>query len=254
MRLSIRCFAGARCKIVIKHEVANLKRENRLAQKVSDHLEKRLLETEHRTYLWLHLLWSIAKKNLSGTKSEMDRLINNLPDDIKGSYEVLLHKCPDPVFARKVLQIVLVAARPLTLTEMDVELNANEQTSSYATLEQEGPSRLQETLPSRCGLMISIVQSKVYFIHQTLKEFLLGKSGSERPAGRVWQQSLELEESHHLLAKICLRSISFSEVKLHRASLCNALLPKDAREMDPNTYCRSHIFLSYSTVYWADHF
>lgn len=37
--------------LVIKHQVANLKRENRLAPKVSEHLEKRLLETKHRTYL-----------------------------------------------------------------------------------------------------------------------------------------------------------------------------------------------------------
>ena len=240
--------------LVIKHQVANLKREIRLAPNVSDHLEKRLLETEHRTYLWLHLLWNIVRKNLSGTKSEMDRLIDKLPDDIQGSYEVLLQRCPDPVFARKVLQIVLVAARPLTLTEIDVALNVNEQTSSYADLEQEGPSRLQETLPSRCGLMVSIIQSKIYFIHQTVKEFLLGKADTERPVGKVWQQSLDLEESHHLLSKICLRSISFSEVELYPAHLCNAVLPEEDREMYPNAYCRSHTFLSYSAVYWADHF
>jgi len=240
--------------LVIKHQVANLKREIRLTQRVSDHLEKRLLETEHRTYLWLHLLWNIIRKNLPGKNFEMDRLIDNLPDDIQGSYKVLLQKCPDPDFARKVLQIVLVAARPLTLTEIDVALSINDQTSSYADLELEEDDRLQETLPSRCGLMISVVQSKVYFIHQTVKEFLLGKPGIERPAGRAWQQSLELEKSHHLLTKICLRSISFSEVELHRASLWNALLPEDAREMEPSTYCRSHTFLSYSAVYWADHF
>ncbi|KAL9607102.1 MAG: hypothetical protein Q9167_007953, partial [Letrouitia subvulpina] len=115
---------------VIRYRVAEIKRDNLLAQSVSDHLEKRLLETEHRTYLWLHLLWNIIRENLSGTKSKMDRLIDNLPDDIHGSYEVLLQKCPDPDFARKVLQIVLVAARPLTLTEIDVALNVNEQTSS----------------------------------------------------------------------------------------------------------------------------
>lgn len=72
----------------------------------------------------------------------MDGLIDRLPDNIQGSYKVLLQRCPDPVFARKVLQIILVAARPLTLTEIDVALNVNEQTLSYADLEQEGPSRL----------------------------------------------------------------------------------------------------------------
>ena len=186
---------------------------------------------------------------MSGTNFEINRLIDNLPDDIKGSYEVLLQKCPDPVFARKVLQIVLIAARPLTLTEIDVALNVNEQTSSYATLEQKERSRLQETLSSRCGLTISIIQSKVYFIYQTVKEFLLDKLGTERPAERVWQQSLKLEESHHLLAEICLRFITFSEIKLHRASLCNALLSENAREMRPSTYCQNHAFLSYSAIY-----
>ncbi|KAL2046121.1 hypothetical protein N7G274_001568 [Stereocaulon virgatum] len=88
--------------------------------------------------------------------------------------------------------------------------------------------------------MISIIHSKVYFILQTVKEFLLGKLGTERPAGRVWQQSLELAESNHLLSKIRQRSISFSEVELHQVSLGNALLPEDNREMEPSTYCRSH--------------
>ncbi|KAL6720812.1 hypothetical protein ACLMJK_002737 [Lecanora helva] len=240
--------------LVIKHQVIKLKREIRLDQKVSDHLEKRLLETEHRTYLWLHLLWNIVRKNLSGTKAEMDRLIDKLPDDIEGSYEVLLQKCPDPFFARKVLQIVLVAARPLSLTEIDVALNVNKQTLSYADLEKEGPSRLQETLPSRCGLMVSIIQSKIYFIHQTVKDFLLGRASDRRPVGRIWQQSLDLIESHRLMTAVCLRVISFPEIHLSKANIWNALLPEGFRAMKANEYCSNFMFLSYSTVYWIDHF
>ena len=93
---------------------------------------------------------------------------------------------PTLVFARKVLQIVLVAGRPLTLSEMNFALRVNPQTLSYIdlALELEGPSRLQETLPSRCGLMISFINSKVYFIHQTVKEFLLGKAGTQ-PSARA---------------------------------------------------------------------
>jgi hypothetical protein len=240
--------------LVIKDRVAHLAQENRLAKKVKDHLEKRLLETEHRTYLWLRLLWEIIRKTLSGTITEMNELIDNLPASIQDSYETLLQRCPKPLFARKVLQIVLVAGRPLTLKEMDVALNVNKQTSSYTNLEREGSSRLQETLPSRCGLMVSIIKSKVYFIHQTVKEFLLGKAGINPPTERIWQQSLRLEESHCLVAEICLRSITFSEIQLDRANLCNALLPKDYREMEPNEYCQNYVFLSYSAIYWAEHY
>jgi len=240
--------------LVIKHQVARLAQENRLAKKVTYHLEKRLLETEHRTYLWLRLLWEIIRKKLTGTIIEINELIDELPADIQDAYETLLQRCPQPLFARKVLQIVLVAGRPLTLDEMDVALNVNKQTSSYTNLELEGPSRLQETLPSRCGLMVSIIQSKVYFIHQTVKEFLLGKAGINPSTERIWQQSLTLEESHCLVAEICLRSITFSEIQLDRANICNALLPEDEREMEPNEYCQNYVFLSYSAIYWAEHY
>ncbi|KAL9100922.1 MAG: hypothetical protein Q9163_003758 [Psora crenata] len=237
--------------LVIKHNVAKLARENRLTGRVSDHLEKRLLKTENRTYLWLRLIWEIIKKDMSGTITEMNEVIDNLPSGIQDSYEALLQRCPNRLFAKKVLQIVLVAWRPLTLEEIDVAMGVNEQTSSYADLELEGSSRLQETLPSRCGLMVSIIDSKVYFIHQTVKEFLLGEVGTKPSVGSIWQPSLDLSESHNLMTEICLRSISFSEVQMDQVNLWNALLPEDYRDMKPNAY---YAFLSYSAIYWAEHF
>ena len=244
--------------LVIKCRVKKLGREIQLTAKVTDYLEKRLLEIEHRTYLWLHLVWEIMRKNLSGTKYELDRTIDDLPDDIQSSYGVLLQKCPQPDFARTVLHLVLIAARPLTLSEMGfaLALSVDKETSSYTDLdlELETSSRLQETLPSRCGLMVSIINSRVYFIHQTVKEFLLGKVGTQPSARRTWQSSFDPVESHHLMAKICLRSITSPEIRLDQANLCNALLPKHDREMRPNAYCQAHRFLSYSAIHWADHF
>ena len=244
--------------LVIKDRVKKLGRENRLTAKLTNYLEKRLLEIEHRTYLWLHLVWEIMRKNLSGTKFELDKTIDDLPDDIQGAYEVLLQKSLEPKFARTVLQIVLIAARPLTLSEMGFALahSVDKETSSYTDLdlELEALPRLQETLPSRCGLMISIINSKVYFVHQTVKEFLLGKVGTQPIARRTWQSSFDPVESHHLMAKICLRSITSPEIRSHQANLGNALLPKHDRGMEPNAYCQAHGFLSYSAIHWADHF
>ena len=184
----------------------------------------------------------------------MNKLIDNLLNDIKNSYEVLFQKCFDFVFAKKVLQIVLIAARSLTLTEINVALNVNEQTSSYVILKQKKPFRLQKTLSSCCDFTISIIQSKVYFIHQTVKKFLFDKLDTERLVERVWQQFLKLKEFYHFLTEICLRFIIFSEVELHRTNLCNALFFENAREMRSSTYCQNHTFLSYNAIYWADHF
>ena len=240
--------------LVIKHRVKDLAHKRRLVPKVQAHLEERLLEMEHRTYLWLRLIWELVHKSLSGTISTMNKLIDNLPVGIQESYDALLQRCDDPSFTKRALQIVLVAGRPLTLEEMDVALHMDEQTLSYNDLELEGSCRLQETLPSRCGLMISIVQSKVYFIHQTVKDFLINNEGKGSPSGKRWQQSLTLQVSHHLMTDICLRSITFPEVQVNQADLGNALLPLDLRNMESNVYCQSYGLLAYAAIYWADHY
>jgi len=240
--------------IVIKSKVAKFASDTCLKESVSDHLMKRLLKTENTTYLWLRLIWEIIEKNLSGTITAMNKLIDELPSGIQDSYETLLQKCPDALFAKRVLQVLLVACRPLTLEEIDHAINVNEQTSSYADLELEGSKRLQDTLPSRRGLMVSIVGSKVYFLHQTVKEFLLNEAGTKASAERTWQYSLDLRESHQLMAEICLRSICFSEVELDEVNVWNALLPEEHRGMKPNEYCQSKGLLPYSAIYWAEHF
>lgn len=240
--------------LVIKYKVAQFASGTRLKKSVSNHLVKRLLETENRTYLWLRLIWEIIEKSLSGTTTAMNKLIDELPSSIQDSYETLLRKCPDAPFAKKVLQILLVACRPLKLEEIDHAINVNEQTSSYADLELEGSPQLQQTLPSRCGLMVSIVESKVYFIHQTVKEFLLSEAGTQARSERTWQHSLDLDESHQLMAEICLRSICFSDIELDQVNMWNALLPERDRKMEPNRYCQGKDFMSYSAIYWAEHF
>lgn len=83
-----------------------------------------------------------------------------------------------------------MAGRTLPLDEIDLAIGVNEQTLSYADLELERSSPLEETLSSRCGLMVSIIGSKVYLIYQTTKEFLLDEVGTKTSAERIWQQSL----------------------------------------------------------------
>lgn len=234
--------------LVIKHRVAELASRNRLVESVSSHLERRLLQTKHRTYLWLRLIWQIIDKELTGNTNEMNDLIDNLPTDVLDSYEELLRKCPSPEFARKVLQIVLVARRPLTLEEMDFALHVDEQSSSYADLHLEGHTRIQQVLPSLCGLIVTVIQSKVYFIHQTVKEFLLSKNGAEPPSGKVWQGFLELERSHQLLTTICLQIMIFPEARDYEVPLSNALLPEDERLDEHRLRTGSNIFMSYCAM------
>ena len=98
-----------------------------------------------------------------------------MPSGIQDSYETLLQRCPNRPFAKKMLQIVLMTRRPLTLDEINFAIGVNKQTLSCTDLELKGSSRLQETLSSRCDLITSIIGSKIYLVHQKVKEFLLDK-------------------------------------------------------------------------------
>lgn len=247
--------------LVIKDRVAELREGNLLSSKTADHLKKRLLRNEDRTYLWLRLVWELIEGSLSDGVAAMNELIDDLPSGITESYDTLLQRCPDRRFARRVLEVVLVARRPLTLDEISFPLGWRKDVSSYSNFEMETADRLIQTLPSRCGLMVSIIQSKIYFIHHTVKDYLLEKDDLNPLANGNWQRSFDLKQSHSLMLMICFKCIAFSNIRWDRANVYGSLLPEDDRNMEPNPYCQVFIkqqklplFLSYSVIHWADHY
>ena len=80
---------------------------------------------------------------------------------------------------------MLVAVRQLIPIEIGPAPHFDEKVSTFTELEIKGPLRLQQTLPKRCGLTVIASQSRTYFIHQTMTDFLLSKNGFERPIGKV---------------------------------------------------------------------
>ncbi|PYH92883.1 hypothetical protein BO71DRAFT_456166 [Aspergillus ellipticus CBS 707.79] len=58
---------------VIKYRVSQLVREKGLAGDIRDHLEKRLLQISHRTYLWVYLVFDyLEKQDFWRTKKGID--------------------------------------------------------------------------------------------------------------------------------------------------------------------------------------
>ncbi|RDW89256.1 hypothetical protein BP6252_01288 [Coleophoma cylindrospora] len=230
--------------LFIRHNVTEIGKQINLPPEVQQYLQKTLLGMENRTYLWLHLIIKSLPKEWPRKISEMKEIIRTLPQGIYATYESLLSKSPNMKYARKVLDFVLAAYEPLTLEELDVALSVSEETKSYQNLELEDPESLRERLPGRCGLMISIIGSKVYFIHQTVKEFLLHRK--ERSQG--WD--FTVEKSHHRMSLVCMQILSFPETIAATINIHQSLLKVFHR---PRIFS-PHPFLSYSAFYWADHY
>ncbi|MCJ1246978.1 Ankyrin-2 [Trapelia coarctata] len=252
--------------LVIKDRVGGLRDDLELDSKVAANLESKLLSMDHRTYLWLKLVLFELENNFSAsTSKKLLAFIDVIPETVEEAYEGILNRSTDKQLARKVLNIVVAAQRPLTLSEMDVALAVGDNVKSEAELDLEGDKNLRINIRNLCGLFLNITDSKVYLMHQTAREFLMGNE--DDPGGpsaeitpHMWKHSVSATKSNGILAKVCLEYLSLEEFDSHLAEI-----PQPRQiwrgwgyewEIDEDiagVYVKKHTFLPYSAKFWISH-
>ena len=152
--------------------------------------------------------------NAGLTRSKLKKVVDSIPQSVADAYTAILNKSTDETRARRLLHTILVAKRALTLAEMNIAMSAKPYMTSEADLDLESEENLKGTVRSLCGLFVNIIDERVYLIHQTAKEFLLSDTNSsfEVPRG-PWVHSFALEQSHLVLANICMTYLLFVEFK-----------------------------------------
>ncbi|KAK1236987.1 hypothetical protein MKX08_007935 [Trichoderma sp. CBMAI-0020] len=207
-------------------------------------LLKKLKSVPNRTYLWVYLVLDFIEKSINISNTMIIQATLNIPTTVNEAYERILSKSFDTAQARKALHIIVAAARPLTLREMNFALSLeNGGQQSYDDLGLVPDDRFHQTLRNICGLCVVVVDSRVFLLHQTVKEFLVKEDinqtvGSDG-GSQGWKCSLEPQESHRILAEICI---------WHLLAGLN-ITPGSPTELD-----WQRIFLNYSAKHWASHF
>jgi ankyrin repeat protein len=226
--------------IVIKSKVSELGWELELNESERSMLEYELLAMTHRTYLWLKLIVDVIRDEICVTKKTLKRVIGALPATVDQAYEAILSRVRnrDKKKVQKLLHIMIAATRPLTLKEMNIAL-AIEDHKCYDDLDLEQETRFESSVRNLCGLFVSIVDQKVYLIHQTAKEFLIAKS---HVLSSGWKHCLDPEESELCMARTCITYLTFTTFG---DGSCNEL---DGWPTD------HHNFLAYAARFWAFHY
>jgi hypothetical protein len=198
---------------VIKHRVDHLAKEKRLTAEIKDHLEQHLLKIPHRTYLWVYLVFDfLESKDFKKTKKGIESSIIQISQGVLPTHtRKILSKSKDEPMVRKALCIVLAANRPLTGAEINIAVNISISSTSIEDLDLEAEDDFRASLRSWCGLFISIYHGKVYFLHQTAREFLLPALSSPTtiPAHVHWHRSIDMRQAHSVLAEICVVYLTF---------------------------------------------
>jgi ankyrin repeat protein len=234
--------------LVISYQVKLLAEEKRLSGEVTDDLVTHLTRTEHRTYLWVHLVFNYLKTEVfKKTRKGIEEATKSLPKSVNQAYERILAKSRDQVVVRRALAIIVAANRPLTLSELNLALEIEETTQSIQDLDLEEEEDFKTRLRSWCGLFVSVHHGKVYFLHQTAREFLLADlpGSASTLQGMQWQHSIAMQDAHKMLAECCVRFLSFFN--------SDADIFLDATNERTN-HTANDAFLDYSAQFWPMHF
>ncbi|KAK2600219.1 hypothetical protein QQS21_005015 [Conoideocrella luteorostrata] len=232
---------------VITHRVNQLSERKRLPDQVKVYLMDRLLKITHRTYLWAYLVFNYLKtKDFKKTPRGIESAIITLPETVNDAYEQILNRSKEPSSARKALSIILAASRPLTLSEMNIAVNISE-SRSMDDLDLEDEDEFKYLLRSWCGLFVSIHHGKIYFLHQTAREFLLANLALPTTISSQlrWHHSITTRQAHSVLAELCVLYLNFFN--------SDNSLPADANR-EGHRPIHSHAFLDYSAKSWGSHF
>ncbi|KAK6512805.1 hypothetical protein TWF506_008971 [Arthrobotrys conoides] len=237
--------------VFIEAKVQDIGDKLKLTNTEKEFLLERFRHTPNRTYLWVHLaLDSIEreiKANNNITKNRMIEITSQLqlPTTLDEAYEEVLSRSSNPEQAKKLLQIVVAVARPLTLQEMNLALALDDSHQSYKSLDLTPEERFRDDIRDLCGLFITVIDSRIYLFHQTAKEFLVRKTlGSNPTEGSLnWKHSLQLQDSHRILADICIQHLLFTEFETHPLYKGGVV----------SEYIQRNVFLDYSATHWTTH-
>ncbi|KAL1969261.1 hypothetical protein VTN77DRAFT_9453 [Rasamsonia byssochlamydoides] len=220
-----------------------LRKESGIDDNAHERIRLKLNEIENRTYLWASLAFSELEKNPGIATERLQEKLDELPPTVEAAYEKILARSKDIKKTRKILQIVVTAARPLTLDELNVAL-ASTETVSAEGLILEPAATFKATLQASCGSFLDIKNSRVHLIHQSAKRFLLNlESGTASVNPTNWKCSLNVDESHYILAEICTSYLLLPKFEKRLVDFEEQLLPDVAQ----------HPFLSYAATHWPSH-
>ena len=238
--------------LVIQSEVSAIASERCFDTETKEYLLKQLLIIENRTYLWLHLILDqIRSSDNAGNKKAIRKEIQSIPHSVSKAYESILAKTKDRSLATRLLHVIVGAETALTLEELNVAMSIEDESRSHKDLELESPAAFEVRIQSICGLFIYTDRSKVFLIHQTAKEFLRWNQDVPKPPAGMWQHSLNPEQSHSLLAGICVSLLMFDEFQIHPLSTEGLENPVSTAQQEQ--YCESHALLKYAAQWWTEH-
>ncbi|KAL8366667.1 hypothetical protein RB595_010504 [Gaeumannomyces hyphopodioides] len=255
-------------EIVIDNIANDITEEQFLDPDQTEILVKELTRVPNRTYFWLHLMHEQLRNWAGGmTPNALQDTLKKIPKTASEAYNKMLSRSPDRGETNQLLHILAAAWRPLSLKELAVAwavhyntlqddnwLENNSPPFPAEAIRPASEEQTQLTIRRLCGSVVMIVDKKVYFLHETVREFLIKEDQHQHDSGPItpadnapdnssngsWDSCLRITDSHDLLGTICVKYLGS-----HDFSQCSV--------GDLDRIYSSLALFGYSALYWRRH-
>ncbi|VZH88751.1 unnamed protein product, partial [Fusarium fujikuroi] len=201
-----------------------------------------LLSVRNRTYLWAHLTLDLIERQLDISEEKIISITSHLPQNVNEAYERILCRTFSKDKATRMLHIIIAADRPLTVGEIVVALELQQHHQSIDDIEIEPEDRFREKIRDICGL-VTVSESRIFLLHQTVKEFLISIDHAE-PTSLSWKQSVLTQDSNLTLTYVCVWCLQLDHWTKGQHSANSSLSKHTSR----------NLFVNYAAKHWANHF
>lgn len=199
----------------VEKEVEILVNEKKLPSDLRDAIKDYLLKGADGMFLWVSLTLS-ELRNFNGTSEESIRnKLEQLPKDVIAVYRSILGsiKDKDQAVARRILQWVTYALRPLSVPELKTVIALRSDDKSISSIKSREENNLERFLWSIFGPLLKIDHGSVHFIHRTAKDFLESQLSTQPIEHSLPSLDIPPNESNLQLAIDCLTYLSLEEFK-----------------------------------------
>ncbi|KAK3316963.1 hypothetical protein B0H66DRAFT_605233 [Apodospora peruviana] len=178
---------------------------------------------QERTYLFVKLLFDFLdlkiRDGLPRVPREWIAVFKTLPATVKETYLEFLGRIRKVHRndVRLMLQMVVAATRPLTVWEINTALNIRDcQNGSPNGLGLQTEDAFRDWILDACRFFLDVYNGRVYFIHQTAKDYLLATSDDRSCTKPDWLGEFTNERCHRTLAESCVAYLSLPFVSKAR--------------------------------------
>ena len=178
-----------------------------------DKLKSSLRRHAENSFLWVTVVLTYIEQSIAFDPGHLRQILVDPPKDLNDAFCRYFPRVSEQSISlfKKLIHAMVASSRPLSLEELNVFVMITYQQSTYA-IEEDKQIHMEVVLRKAFGPMIRIVDSKVHFIHSSVKDFLLNlHRDSSHPLHAT--HAVDLQSAHLTLASACVRYLLLNDFK-----------------------------------------